>query len=53
MFPLGNVTVIAGDGESLDLLAWSVLILEGAHETIYHEVGVVRVLPSDLLLGGE
>ena len=53
MFPPGNVTVIAGDGESLDLLGWAVLNLEVAHEIIYHEFGVVRDLSIDLLLRGE
>ena len=53
MFPPGTITVIAGDGNMLDLLGWTVLKMEVGNEVIYHEVGVVKDLPFSVLMGGE
>ena len=51
--PPGSTVVVAGDGKTLDLLGWATIRFEIAGRALYHEVGIVRDLPLDFLLGGE
>jgi len=53
ILPPGSTVVIAGDGKILDLIGWLILNFEVAGTTVYHEIGIVKDLPVDLLLGGE
>ena len=53
MAPPGSTVVVAGDGKILDLQGWTVLNFEIAGQTLYHEVGVVKDLPLEFLIGGE
>ena len=51
--PPGSTVVVAGDGIILDLLGWTILNFEIAGQTVYHEIGVVKDLPVEFLIGGE
>ena len=51
--PSGSTVVVAGDGKILDLLGWIILNFDIAGQTVYHEVGVVKDLPLEFLMGGE
>ena len=51
--PAGSTVVVAGDGKILDLQWLAVLNFEIAEQTLYHEVGVVKDLPLEFLIGGE
>ena len=51
--PPGSTVVVAGDGKILDLLGWTIINFEIAGQTVYHEIGVVKDLPVEFLIGGE
>ena len=51
--PPGSTVVVAGDGKILDLVGWAILNFEIAGHTVYHEVGIVKDLPLEFLVGGE
>ena len=53
IFPPGHTIVVAGDGKVLDLLGWALFNFEIGGKNLYHEVGIVRDLPVDFLLGRE
>ena len=51
--PPGLTRVLAGDGLRVDLRGWALLVFNIGGHSVCHEVGVVRGLPLDLLVGGE
>ena len=51
--PPGATIVVAGDGNVLQLVGWAILKLEILGKQLYHEVGIVKDLPVNFLLGGE
>ncbi|KAF0096477.1 MAG: hypothetical protein FD144_5878, partial [Rhodospirillaceae bacterium] len=51
--PPGPTRVLASNSKALDVLGWAVLRMEVAGRAVYHEVGVVRELPVDVIIGGE
>ena len=53
MAPPGHTVVVAGDGQKLELEGWVILKLEVTGRPLYHQFGIVKGLPVDILLGGE
>ena len=51
--PPGLRKVLAGDGLPLEIVGWITLIFRIGCNTVCHEVGVVKGLPVDFLIGGE
>ena len=51
--PPGSTVLVAGKGESVDPLGWGIFKFEIGNKDFYHEVGVVKELPVDLIIGAD
>ena len=51
--PPGSLMVVAGNNQEIPLLGWNTLRFTIFTRTAYHEFGVVKNLPIDMLIGGE
>ena len=51
--PPGLTRVLAGDGLPLNLRGWVLVVFNIGGHYVCHEVGVVKGLPLDFLVGGE
>ena len=51
--PPGSTRIIAGNGEPLGLVGWITLRFTIAGHEVFHEVGIVKGLPVDFIIGGE
>ena len=49
--PPGNTVILAGNGTKMDLKGYTLLQFDVHGHTVYHEVGVVRDLGLDFILG--
>ena len=51
--PPGSTVVVDGNGKALHLRGWGTFKFEIDRKNFFHEVGVVRNLTVDFLIGGE
>ena len=50
--PPGSVMFVAGNNQEIPLLGWITLRFTINTRSAYHEFGVVKDLPIDMLIGG-
>ena len=51
--PPGSMMIVAGNNQEIPLLGWITLRFTINTRTAYHEFGVAKNLPLDMLIGGE
>ena len=51
--PPGSLMVVAGNNQEIPLLGWITLRFTINTRSAYHEFGIVKDLPIDMLIGGE